>query len=83
MVNLTDIILGITGFGLSFYGGAFDDLFLVVSGVLILILTIYLKIESQESDIQILNAQINTKSELDKIWRRLDNLENDTIKKRK
>ncbi|MFH1399247.1 MAG: hypothetical protein ABIG95_03995 [Candidatus Woesearchaeota archaeon] len=77
-----DIILGIIGFAISFYGGIKDDLLATVSGILIIILTVYLKLSEQEEDIKILNAQINTKNELNNIWREINDLKSKKFKKR-
>ena len=67
-----DILLGIVGVGLSVYGGTKTDFFAMVGGLLLLFLAIYLVVEKHENEIKILNAQINTKDELDRIWRKLD-----------
>ena len=75
MVDSKDVFLGLAGFILSLYGGVSEDLTKVVSGVIILILMIVLNLYDQESHIQKLKAQINTKSELDHIWRQLDEIQ--------
>jgi len=82
MVESKDIALGIAGLALSFYGGKTNDQFLVVSGILMIILTIYFRIEQQDEDIKILQAQINTKSELNRIWGEINEIKNAKIKKR-
>lgn len=83
MVDSKDIVLGIIGFGISFYGGRIEDQFLIVSGILIIILTMYLKVVKSETDIEILKVQINTKSELNSIWRELNEIKTTKFKKRK
>ena len=82
MVDSKDIGLGIFGMFLSLYGGNTEDQFLVISGVLVLILTMYFKIDKQEEDIGILQAQINTKSELNSIWREIHDIKDAKFKKR-
>ena len=82
MVESKDIALGIAGLALSFYGGRTNNQFLVVSGILMIILTIYFRIEQQDEDIKILQAQINTKSELNRIWGEINEIKNAKIKKR-
>ena len=84
MVDTKDIVLGIIGISVSIYGGQLKDLLVVVSGILILILTIWLNLREQEEDINILKAQINTQRELNKISIRMDAFENEInkIKKR-
>ena len=80
MVESKDIALGIAGLALSFYGGKTNDQFLVVSGILMIILTIYFRIEQQDEDIKILQAQINTKSELNRIWGEINEIKNAKIR---
>ena len=78
-----EIILGIIGVGISVYGGRQQDLFAMVGGFLLLFLAIYLVLDKQEEEIRILNAQINTKDELNRLWRRLDGDGKNERKKRK
>ena len=82
MVESKDIALGIAGLALSFYGGRTNNQFLVVSGILMIMLTIYFRIEQQDEDIKILQAQINTKSELNRMWGEINEIKNAKIKKR-
>ncbi len=71
-MDTKDIFLGLVGFVISFYGGYNQDLFTVVSGILLIIFTIYLKLQTHEDDIGELNNQINLQLEIKKIWRELD-----------
>ena len=82
-MDTKDIVLGIIGFSISFYGGIRQDLLTVVSGILIIILTIWLKLQDQEESMNILKAQINTQIELKRIWREIDELKTYGIKKGK
>ena len=86
-MDTKEILITIIGFGVSIYGTLNDkienQLFYVVSGILIIILAFYLNLSEQENEIKILKAQINTKSELNNLWREIDKLKkNDKRKKR-
>ena len=76
MVNARDVLLGIIGFSISFYGGKIGDLKWVVTGILIIVLTIWLNFQSQQEDINILKAQINTKDEVNRVWREIGEIKN-------
>lgn len=73
-MDTRDVILGILGFALSFYGGVVEKGLIYVSGILLIILSMWLNIKDLEDDVKIINAQINTQTELKKIWRELDEL---------
>lgn len=82
VMDTKDIILGGLGFAVSFYGGTISDQFLVVTGLLTIILAMWLNLQEQQDDIKVLKAQINTQNELKRIWRELDELKANKIKKR-
>lgn len=82
VMDSKDIILGIVGFAVSFYGGTISNQFLVVTGILTIILALWLNLQEHEDDIKILKAQINTQNELKRIWRELDEIKLGKIKKR-
>ena len=68
-------------FFVSLYGGLFQDLLTLTIGMLIIFLTITLKLQSQEQDIRILQAQINTQNELKRISEEIKQIKGDTHKK--
>ncbi len=81
MVESKDLILGIISFGMTLYGAASKDLIVLTGGIATLFITIYLNLDTMQGDIKELKAQINTTKELNKIWQRLDKLENEKNKK--
>lgn len=76
-MDTKDILLGLAGFIASFYGGYKQDLFAVVSGLLLIIFAIYLKLQEHEENIIDLNKQINTQFEIQKIWGEINQLKNE------
>ncbi|MBI3032461.1 hypothetical protein HYY69_03225 [Candidatus Woesearchaeota archaeon] len=76
MADAKDIILGVVGFAISVYSGAVQDLLGVVIGIVIIILTIWLNLQDHEENIKILNAQINTQYELQRIKEQLKEMQN-------
>ena len=81
MVDVNDIIISIIGFFAAFYGGLTNDLLTITIGLLTILLSITLKLQSQEDDIKILKAQINTQNELTKIREELKEIKNAINKK--
>lgn len=73
-MDARDVILGVLGFALSFYGGAVEKDLIYVSGILLIILSMWLNIKDLEDNVRIINAQINTQTEIKKIWREIDEL---------
>ena len=74
MADTSDILLSIAGFIISFYGGLTQELVPVVMGMLLIFLNLTLKLQNQEQDIRILQAQINTQNELKKIREELKSI---------
>lgn len=73
MSDLKDIIVQVFGFCISFYGGYIENQLLIVTGILLIILSLIFQLQFYENetkalkeDIRILNAQINTQIELKK-----------------
>ena len=81
MADTSDILLSVAGFLASLYGGITQDLIPVVVGMLIIFLNITLKLQNQEGNIKILQAQINTHNELKKIREEIKELKNEMHKK--
>jgi len=67
MISSRDIIIGVIGFSLSLYGSIEQNSLPLITGVLIILLDIYLITSELEDNIKILKAQINTTRELQKI----------------
>ncbi|MBN2421593.1 hypothetical protein JXB41_00070 [Candidatus Woesearchaeota archaeon] len=89
MVNVKDVVIGLVSLALVFYGGQTESLFVLMTGIFLIVLTLILtiiglekNIEDNKEQIRILNAQLNTKSELDKIWRELNEFKKNKRKKR-
>lgn len=82
IVDTRDILLGIIGFGISFYGGFQESMVLVVTGILMIMLGMYLRIQELDETVSVIKAQINTQQELQKIWREIKNLQENGRKKR-
>jgi len=80
-MDTKDILLGVVGFIISFYGGYKQDLFTVVSGLLLIIFTIYLKLQEYEEDIGELKNQINIQLEFQKVWREINEFKHKFEKK--
>lgn len=81
MVDVQDIFLSIVGFFVSLYGGLVQDLLTLTTGILLIFLTIILKLTSQEQDIRILQAQVNTQHELKKIREEIQQIKDEKDKK--
>lgn len=77
MVDAQDIILSIIGFFVRLYGGLAQEFLTLTTGILIIFLTITLKLASQEQDVKVLQAQINTQNELKKIREEIRELKNE------
>ena len=77
-MDARDIVLSVIGFVISFYGGFLDEegSVYVVSGILLIILSVWLNLRDFEEDIRILKAQINTQNELKMMWREINDIKN-------
>ena len=76
MVSARDILLGISGFIASLYGGLTEDILALVLGVLIIFLSLQLAQSEIEEQVKILRAQINTQLELKRLWKEIEGIKN-------
>lgn len=81
MSNTSDLVLQISGFLFSLYGGFVQDLLSLTIGLMIIFISITLRLNSQEEDIRILNAQINTQARLQEIKDEIKQIKDEIHKK--
>lgn len=74
MGNEREILIGIAGFMLSIYGGVKEELLFIVTGLLVILLNIYLIVSEQQNDLDTLKRQMNTNLEIKKIWHELEKI---------
>lgn len=72
MVNTRDIVLGIIGFLISFYGGNIGNLKTVILGLLVIFLAIILNIDEQQEQIKDLNIRLDLYNDIIQIKKDVD-----------
>ncbi|GEM_PF-6361079 len=75
MAQTSDIIVGIVAFIISLYGGISSNIATVVFGILLVFITIALRFNAQEEEINLLKREINIHYELQKIWMEIERLQ--------
>ena len=75
MTQTSDIIVGILAFMISLYGGVSQNFSTLVFGILLIFITIALRFNAQEEDINLLKSEINTHYELQKVWMEIERLQ--------
>lgn len=75
MAQTSDIIVGIIAFIISLYGGVSENITTVVFGILLVFITIALRFNAQEEEINLLKSEINIHYELQKVWMEIERLQ--------
>ena len=83
MGSSRDIFIGIAGIAVSFYGGLNNNIVALTLGLLLLSFNIALNVDSLERNINLLNAQVNTSYEIQRLWKEFENLKRTTNDKKR
>ncbi len=74
MAQTSEIVLGILALMISLYGGLSADFTSTILGILLIFLTITLRFNAREDDMNLLKSEIHIHYELQKIWAELERL---------
>lgn len=74
MVSAKELSITLLGLVIGVIGGFQNDLLITVVGMALVLFSNFFKLNDLEEEIRILNAQINTTKEINKLWQEIDKI---------